>query len=51
MLDKDKMIKAYQDAINEIDDFFEYSNESKSDRKRVHYILADLTAKLVRAKK
>ena len=36
----------YQNAINEIDDYFEYRNESKKDRKMVHSILEKLTRKL-----
>jgi hypothetical protein len=41
-----KKLSAYQEAVNKIDDFFEYANESKSDRERVHEILDNLTLKL-----
>jgi len=41
-------LNAYMEAINEIDDFFEYANESRTDRKRVHEILGRLTEKLVK---
>lgn len=37
---------AYGKAINQIDDYFEYRNESLSDRKKVHQILGNLTDKL-----
>jgi hypothetical protein len=37
----------YQGAVNEIDDYFEYRNESKKDRKKVHEILKRLTENLV----
>jgi len=40
-------LEAYQKAINKIDDYFEYANESKSDRERIHKILAELTADLL----
>jgi len=40
---QDELIAAYQKTINRIDDYFEYTNESKSDRKEVHAILARLT--------
>lgn len=33
----------YQKAINQIDDYFEYANESKQDQKKVHQILGNLT--------
>ena len=42
-------LECYQKAINRIDDYFEYSNESKLDRERVHKILADLTTNLVKS--
>lgn len=44
-----KLVKqrdAYMRAINRIDDFFEYANESISDRKRVYSILDNLTLRL-----
>jgi len=37
-------MKYYQIAINKIDDYFEYRNESAKDRKEVHLILAALTS-------
>lgn len=39
-------LKMYQRAINEIDDFFEYANESMSDRYKVKSILSKLTVSL-----
>ena len=36
----------YQKTINKIDDFFEYANESESDRLFVHGKLDDLTVSL-----
>jgi len=36
----------YMKAINRIDDFFEYRNESKKDREVVHKILDALTVEL-----
>lgn len=41
-------ISYYQQAINEIDDWFEYANESKSDREKVHSILDALCHSLGR---
>ncbi len=38
-----KQLNAYKKAINQIDDFFEYRNSSKSDREQVHAILDNLT--------
>lgn len=50
-MDKQEMImkhlNAYRSAINEIDDFFEYANESESDRKKVREVLHRLTEKLM----
>lgn len=42
----EEILVAYQKAINQIDDYFEYANESKKDRVRVHSILFRLTDKL-----
>ncbi len=39
-------LAAYQLAINSIDDWFEYANESKADREKIHKILAHLTQDL-----
>lgn len=36
----------YQKAINAIDDYFEYANESSRDRKKMHQILGNLTDEL-----
>ena len=41
-----KQREAYQIATNRIDDFFEYSNESKADRKFIHNVLDTLTKTL-----
>ncbi|WP_415913354.1 hypothetical protein [Neptuniibacter sp. QD37_11] len=38
--------EAYKKAMNRIDDWFEYANESPSDRKRVHEILSELNTNL-----
>lgn len=38
-----KLLSAYQVAVNKIDDYFEYANESLKDRKKVHQILGNLT--------
>jgi len=36
----------YKSIVNKIDDFFEYANESKKDREKVHFILDDLSKRL-----
>ena len=36
----------YRDAINQIDDYFEYRNESEKDRKFIHGVLNTLTVSL-----
>jgi hypothetical protein len=41
-----KQREAYQIAVNRIDDFFEYANESKKDRKFIHGVLDTLTKTL-----
>lgn len=41
-----KQREAYQIAVNRIDDFFEYSNESKKDREFIHGVLGTLTKTL-----
>ena len=46
-----KRMEAYQEAINKIDDWFEYANESAKDREKVHEILDNLTLKLSTIKK
>lgn len=39
-------LSAYRNFVNEIDDYFEYRNESLSDRKKVYQLLGNLTDKL-----
>ena len=39
-------LEAYKKAINDIDDYFEYSNTSVRDRRVVHNILSKLTERL-----
>ncbi len=41
-------LEAYQHTVNNIDDFFEYSNQSISDRKFIHEQLDKLTGKLAK---
>ncbi len=43
-------VAAYQHTINHIDDFFEYTNESMSDRKFIHTQLDRLTKFLTQIK-
>lgn len=44
---KDKQaLKEYIKTINKIDDWFEYSNESKKDREWINSTLDELTSKL-----
>lgn len=38
-----RRLGVYQQAINKIDDYFEYSMESKRDQKKVHQLLGNLT--------
>lgn len=38
-----RLLQEYQRTINQIDDFFEYTNESKSDREFIHAKLDALT--------
>jgi len=38
-----ELTAAYQKTVNRIDDYFEYANESKSDREKVQEILGRLT--------
>ncbi len=37
----------YRNFVNQIEDYFEYSNESLKDRKKVFQLLGNLTDKLV----
>lgn len=41
-----KYLNCYRDFVNQIDDYFEYRNESLKDRKKVHQLLGNLTDKL-----
>ena len=41
-----RQLQEYQRTINQIDDFFEYANESKSDREFIHMKLDGLTVAL-----
>jgi len=41
-------LMAYQHAVNILDDYFEYSMESKQDQKKVHQILGNLTDSLTK---
>jgi len=43
VMESTRCLRAYQKAMNEIDDYFEYSMESKKDQKKVHQILSNLT--------
>ncbi|ASU03330.1 hypothetical protein [Pseudoalteromonas phage J2-1] len=42
-----KQLYWYRYSVNQIDDYFEYRNESLKDRKKVHQLLGNLTDKLV----
>ncbi len=47
--DKNKLaLNEYRKTINTIDDFFEYTNESKRDRAFIHATLGNLTLNLVK---
>ena len=43
---QEEIISAYQKTVNRIDDYFEYRNESVSDREEIHEILNGLTQTL-----
>lgn len=43
---KEVLLGLYQNAINEFDDYFEYTNESKKDRAKVREILGELTTNI-----
>ena len=51
VMDKDLIIAAYQRAINEIDDYFEYQAEKGPSYNKVYDILNSLTRKLVELNK
>lgn len=42
----EQALEEYRNTINRIDDFFEYANESKKDRKFIHEQLDSLTKRL-----
>jgi len=42
------LLKLYIKAVNRIDDFFEYANESKSDREFIKTVLNKLTADIAK---
>ena len=46
--DSGAVMKAYQKAVNKIDDYFEYRNHSKLDSLEVAKILAELTREVRR---
>lgn len=39
-------VDAYEKAINKIDDYFEYANDSEKDKQMVRDILEDLSSEL-----
>lgn len=41
-----KLLLAYQNAVNEIDDYFEYRCESDKDKRKVYKVLQTLTENL-----
>ena len=41
-----KWLDCYMSAINKIDDYFEYTNESQRDKKYVREVLSELTLAL-----
>ncbi len=43
---KEVLLGLYQSAMNEVDAYFEYTNESKTDREVVKRILSDLTTNI-----
>ena len=43
----ERYLKAYRNFVNQIDDYFEYRDESIEDRKKVHQLLQNLTEQLV----
>lgn len=42
----DKVLEAYQKCVNEIEDYFEYANESEQDKERVMQSIDSLYDKL-----
>jgi hypothetical protein len=46
MIKANSQLWSYKEAINEIDDYFEYAMEPKQDQKKIHQILGNLTDKL-----
>lgn len=43
-----RRLALFQEAVNKIDDYFEYSMESKKDQKKVFQILGNLTDSLAK---
>lgn len=43
---ENSILKIYTEAINKIDDYFEYRSESVKDRDFVYRVLSDLTEEL-----
>lgn len=43
---KDARLKIYSDALNRIDDYFEYRNKSAEDKEYVRKVLSSVTSKL-----
>lgn len=43
---KQRVLNLYQQAIDVIDDYFEYRCESKKDQRKIHQILENLTEEL-----
>lgn len=50
MTPQEKLFPAYEKAINKLQDFFEYANESKSDREFVKGVLNQLYAECMEVK-
>jgi len=43
----ERYLRVYRNFVNNTDDYFEYRNESKKDRQKVHQLLQNLTDQLV----
>ena len=46
-----RCLTIYQNAINKIDDYFEYSSESKVDQKKVYQIIGNMSDDLKKVDK
>ena len=44
---KEHQLQVYRNSMNEIDDYFEYRNESASDREFIHEVLHELCLDLM----